>query len=176
MKITALPIEGLLLIEPKRLFDERGFFSETFRVDALMKAAGPLHFVQENHAFSSIAGTIRGLHQQLSPMEQGKLVRVTRGSIYDVAVDVRPHSPTYRHYYSVILSETNFLQLYIPPGFLHGYCTLEDKCDIQYKVTNYYDPMHERSVRFNDPTISIKWPAIARTDLMSEKDMNAPCL
>jgi dTDP-4-dehydrorhamnose 3,5-epimerase len=174
LKIETLAISGTLLITPTRHGDERGSFSEVFREDAFQRAAGNIRFVQENHSISPQKGTIRGLHCQISPHAQGKLVRVTRGAIFDVAVDARPGSPTYGMHVSVTLSCENWQQLWVPPGFLHGFCTLVANTEVQYKVDAYYNLASDRSIRFDDPTLKIAWP-VARADaILSEKDANAP--
>lgn len=176
MKITKLSIEGLLVIEPVRFCDDRGFFSETFRAAQFEEAAGPAVFVQENHSLSVARGTVRGLHYQKSPRAQGKLVRVVRGAILDVAVDFRRGSPTFGKYISLELSADNWRQLWVPPGFLHGFCTLVEKTEVVYKVTEYYSRNHDAGVRWSDPDIGVEWP-FRETDLhLSDKDRSAPLL
>jgi len=172
MKIEKLAIDGLLLIEPKKIGDARGFFSETFRVDKFEAAAGPVRFVQDNQSLSAKKGTVRGLHYQKAPRGQGKLVRVLKGAILDVAVDARKGSPTFGQHVAVELSEANWLQLYLPEGFLHGFCTLSDDVEVLYKCTDYYSPEHDAGVRWNDPALGIKWPVADA--LVSDKDRNAP--
>lgn len=176
MKITPLEIDGLLLIEPSRIGDERGFFSETFRSDRFQEAAGPVTFVQDNQSLSALRGTIRGLHYQKSPRAQGKLIRVTRGAILDVAVDIRTGSPTYGSYVAVELSADNWQQLWVPRGFLHGFCTLTDACEVIYKVTDYYSAEHDAGVRWNDPDVAVKWPVNESGAQLSQKDKTAPLL
>ncbi|MCZ8314946.1 dTDP-4-dehydrorhamnose 3,5-epimerase [Phreatobacter sp.] len=176
MKITALEIGGLLLVEPTRIGDARGFFSETFRADRFAEAAGPVIFVQDNHSLSAARGTIRGLHFQKAPRAQGKLVRVTRGAILDVAVDIREGSPTYGRHVAVELSSENWRQLWVPAGFLHGFCTLAPDTEVIYKVTDHYSREHDAGVRWNDPGIAIAWPVAETEATLSDKDRTAPLL
>lgn len=176
MKITALDIDGLLLVEPSRIGDARGFFSETFRADRFAEAAGPVTFVQDNHSLSAARGTIRGLHYQKAPRAQGKLIRVTRGAILDVAVDIRAGSPTYGRHVAVELSAENWRQLWVPEGFLHGFCTLAPDTEVIYKVTDTYSREHDAGVRWNDPAIAIAWPVAEHEATLSDKDRTAPFL
>jgi dTDP-4-dehydrorhamnose 3,5-epimerase len=176
MKITKLEIEGLLLVEPTRIDDPRGFFSETFRADLFAEAAGPVTFVQDNHSLSLARGTIRGLHFQKTPRAQGKLIRVTRGSILDVAVDIREGSPSFGRHVMVELSAENWHQLWVPAGFLHGFCTLADATEVIYKVTDYYSSEHDAGVRWNDPHIGVAWPVAESEAHISHKDRTAPLL
>jgi dTDP-4-dehydrorhamnose 3,5-epimerase len=176
MKFTRFDIPDVLLIEPNRIGDERGFFSEVFRRDAFEAEAGPIGFVQDNHSRSAVRGTIRGLHFQKEPMEQGKLVRVTRGAILDVAVDIRHGSPTFGQHVAVELSESNWRQLWVPAGFLHGFCTLVDDVEVLYKVTNPYSREHDAGIRWNDPDIGIAWPVTEAEATLSGKDRTAPLL
>jgi len=176
MKITPLAIDGLLLVEPTRIGDSRGFFSETFRADRFAEAAGPVTFVQDNQSLSAARGTIRGLHFQKAPRAQGKLVRVTRGAILDVAVDIRQGSPTFGRHVAVELSAANWLQLWVPAGFLHGFCTLEAETEVIYKVTDYYSREHDAGVRWNDPDIAVAWPVTEAEAQLSDKDRTAPLL
>jgi dTDP-4-dehydrorhamnose 3,5-epimerase len=176
MKISKLSINGLLLVEPSRIGDARGFLSETFRADLFGAQAGPVIFVQENHSMSAARGTIRGLHYQKKPRAQGKLIRVTKGAILDVAVDIRRGSPTYGRHEAVELSAENWRQLWVPAGFLHGFCTLVDAVEIIYKVTDYYSREHDAGVRWNDPDIAVAWPVSPDEALLSEKDRVAPYL
>lgn len=172
MKIEKLDIAGLLLIEPVKHSDARGFFSETFRADTLEAAVGPVRFVQDNQSGSAKKGTVRGLHYQKAPRGQDKLVRVLRGAILDVAVDARKGSPSFGKHIAIELSEANWLQLYIPKGFLHGFCTLTDDVEVAYKATDYYSPEHDAGVRWNDPALGIAWPVAGA--IVSDKDRNAP--
>jgi dTDP-4-dehydrorhamnose 3,5-epimerase len=165
-----------LLIEPKVFTDDRGFFFEAFnhrRFEDLVD--GHVTFVQDNHS-RSVQGTLRGLHYQLPPAPQGKLVRVSRGAVFDVAVDIRRSSPTFGAWVGYELTEDNFKQLWIPPGFAHGFLALTDPADVQYKTTEYYAPDLDRSVRWNDPDIGISWPLDDMTPIISPKDQAAPSL
>lgn len=170
MQVEELAIPGLLLITPKVHRDPRGFFVETY-VERAVAARGLTEpFLQDNHALSRDAGVVRGLHLQAPPVPQGKLVRVVRGSIFDVAVDVRHGSPTYGQHAAVTLTADNFQQLWVPPGFLHGYATLEADTEVIYKVTGYYAPDCDRGVMWNDPALGIAWPVSADAAILSAKD------
>ena len=176
MQVDTFDIEGPLLLTPRRHGDARGFFSEVFRRDLFEAAVGPMEFVQDNHSRSSKRGVIRGLHYQTPPFAQGKLVRVARGAVYDVAVDVRRGSPTYGRHVGVELSEGDWRQLWVPPGFLHGFCTLTDEVEFLYKVTAYYSAEHDGAVAFDDPVLGIDWPLDGAEPLVSGKDRSAPPL
>ena len=176
MHFQPLALEGLFLITPKRWGDTRGFFSEVYRQDLFEAAVGPVTFVQDNHSYSAPRGTLRGLHYQAPPVAQGKLVRVTRGAVLDVAVDIRKASPTYGQHVAVELSAENGQQLWIPPGFLHGFCTLTDDVEFLYKVTSVYSASHDGAVLFNDPDIGITWPFPEAELTLSPKDLAAPRL
>lgn len=170
MEIEKLDIEDLLLIKPTIFEDERGYFFESFNRETFKKATGmDLDFVQDNESASE-SNVIRGLHLQLPPYQQGKLVRVTRGSVFDVAVDVRRNSETYGHYVGVELNAENKYQLYIPPGFAHGFCVLAPETIFSYKCTGYYHRESERAIRWNDPDIDIDWGV--KNPIISEKDQN----
>lgn len=170
MKVTETKIPGLLIIEPEVFSDERGFFFESFDEIAFRDATGvQVRFVQDNHSKSTI-GVLRGLHYQLPPMAQGKLVRVIQGEVFDVAVDVREDSPTYGLWDGLILSATNKKQLWIPPGFAHGFLTLSDTAEFLYKTTEYWSPEHERSIVWNDEMLKIEWPIEYMSLVISEKD------
>lgn len=173
LEIRAFGISWPLLIVPKKHGDARGFFSEVFRQDAFEAEAGPVAFVQDNHSFSAQRGTLRGLHFQSPPAAQGKLVRVTRGAVLDVAVDIRRTSPTFGQHVAVELTAANWHQLWVPPGFLHGFCTLVDDTEFLYKVTSYYSPEHDGAVAWNDPDIGIEWPFPEAKLTLSEKDRRA---
>lgn len=176
MNVEPLAIPGLLLITPKVFGDDRGFFVETYTHRALAAAGIPDTFVQDNHALSRPKGTVRGLHLQCPPVPQGKLVRVVRGSIFDVAVDVRHGSPTFGRHVAVTLTADNFKQLWVPPGFIHGYATLEPDTEVIYKVTGYYAPECDRGVMWNDPALGIDWPVSAAAAVLSAKDRANPRL
>jgi dTDP-4-dehydrorhamnose 3,5-epimerase len=167
---TALP--EVKLIEPRVFGDERGFFMETWNAAAFADAGLDLAFVQDNHSRSS-KGVLRGLHYQLGDAAQGKLVRVTAGAVFDVAVDVRKSSPTFGQWVGYELSAANKRMLWVPEGFAHGFLTLEDGTDFLYKCTRLYAPPHERAVRFDDPAIGIEWPDIDMAPQLSTKDQAA---
>ncbi|MBV7598796.1 dTDP-4-dehydrorhamnose 3,5-epimerase [Aeromonas sp. sia0103] len=172
MNVIKTKISDLLIIEPKIFGDERGFFYETYQ-DARYKAAGiTQNFVQDNRSRST-QNVLRGLHfQKTKP--QGKLVTVTQGSVFDVAVDLRPDSPTFGQHESVLLTGENKIQFYIPPGFAHGFCVLSETADFQYKCTDYYDPTDESGLLWNDPVLGIEWPLAA--PVLSPKDSVQPTL
>ena len=156
--------------------DERGFFSETYSRRALAKAGIPFDFVQDNHSCSAKRGTIRGLHFQIPPFAQNKLVRVVRGAILDVIVDLRFGSPTFGKHLSLLLSAQEWNQILVPAGFAHGLCTLEPDTEVTYKVTNYYSPAHDKGVRWSDPTLGIDWPIASDKAIISPKDQALPLL
>lgn len=176
MNIETLNIEGLLLVTPRRHGDARGWFSEVFREDLFCRAAGDVRFVQHNQSYSKPKGTVRGLHFQLEPRAQGKLVRCLRGRVLDVAVDLRASSPTYGRHVAVELSAENGRQLWIPSGFAHGFCTIEDNCELAYLVTDYYSPEHDRGLAWNDPALGIDWPVAEPEAVLSAKDLRQPKL
>lgn len=176
VRITSLAIAEVKLAEPDRFGDERGFFSETYsRRDF---AAGGIdgEFVQDNQSRSASPGTVRGLHYQLPPFAQAKLVRVVRGSIFDVAVDIRRGSPTFGAHVAVTLSAAAWNQLFVPAGFAHGFCTLEPDTEVAYKVTAYYSREHDRGIRWDDPALGIAWPVDAGAAVLSAKDAALPRL
>ena len=171
-----LGLDGVVEIRPRRFGDERGFFSPVWSAED-MAAAGLEHdFVQDNHSYSAARGVLRGLHYQVPPAAQHKLVRVSRGSVFDVAVDIRDGSPTFGHWAGLVLSAEKWNQLLVPPGFAHGFVTLEDDTEVQYKVTAPYRPELERSIRFDDPRIAIDWPVPAGDVQLSAKDRAAALL
>jgi dTDP-4-dehydrorhamnose 3,5-epimerase len=170
MNVVETKLHDCVIIEPKVFGDERGFFLETFQAERYADLAGiTLPFVQDNHSRSSNA-VLRGLHYQKTK-PQGKLVRVVRGEVYDVAVDIRQGSPTFGQWEGVILSEENKRQFWVPPGFAHGFLVLSDTADFEYKCTDYYDPSDEGSVLWNDPDLDIPWPIA--TPILSNKDASA---
>lgn len=176
MKVTPTAIADLLIIEPKVFGDSRGFFYESFNQDAFNQALGAgVQFVQDNHSRSS-KGVLRGLHYQMPPFAQGKLVRVARGAVWDVAVDIRKSSATFGQWVGVELSEDNHKQFWIPPGFAHGFVVLSDTADFLYKTTAYYSPTHDRGIRWDDPAINIAWPATGALPQLSAKDAAAKLL
>jgi dTDP-4-dehydrorhamnose 3,5-epimerase len=176
MEFIDFPIPGPIEIRPVRHGDDRGYFMEIFRADEFSAAAGGFGFVQENQSLSARAGTVRGLHFQTAPMAQGKLVRCVAGAIFDVAVDLRHDSPAFGKWISVELSAELGNQLWVPPGFGHGFCTLRPDSVVCYKVTAYYSPQNDRGVRWDDPAIGVEWPAVADADTLSAKDRAQPLL
>ena len=171
---TAIP--DVLLLTPSRFLDERGFFSETWSERRFSEAGIMAAFVQDNHVHSSDRGVVRGLHLQIAPSAQGKLIRVVRGAIWDVAVDIRRGSPTYGVNAGVVLSAENWQQLWIPAGLLHGYCTLEPDTEVIYKVTAPWDRQAERGVAWDDPELAVRWPIAPDEAILSEKDRALPRL
>ena len=176
MKITPTDIADVLVFEPKVFGDERGFFMESFNQKAFDAAVGqPVRFVQDNHSRSA-KGVLRGLHFQLPPHAQGKLVRVTQGSVFDVAVDIRKDSPTFGRWVGVELSGENHRQMWVPPGLAHGFLVLSESADFLYKTTDYYAPQAERSLRWDDSELAIAWPDTGMPPVLSGKDAAAPNL
>ncbi len=171
-----LEIAGLKLITPKRICDDRGFFCETHNAQTWEKAGLFYNFVQDNHSHSRDIGTLRGLHFQSPPFAQDKLVRVLRGRILDVAVDLRRSSPTFKKYYTVELSYENWRQLFIPIGFAHGFITLDPDTEVLYKVTNFYSSKHDHGVAWDDPELNIQWPINNLDIILSQKDQKLPRL
>jgi dTDP-4-dehydrorhamnose 3,5-epimerase len=176
VKIEPLNIPEVLLITPPKFGDSRGFFSETWSAPKLAAQGFKETFVQDNQSLSSTPGTIRGLHCQIAPSIQGKLVRVIKGAIWDVAVDIRHGSPTYGKFAAATLSAENWAQLWVPGGFLHGFCTLEPDTEVIYKVTADYDRAAERAVIWNDPDLSLPWPVAPDKAILSDKDKILPKL
>ena len=176
LEVRPLILDGLLELRPRRFADDRGFFSETWNKARFAEAGITTDFVQDNHSLSSVAGTLRGLHFQAPPLAQAKLVRVTRGSAFDVAIDLRPGSPTYRQWAGVTLSAAEWNQLLIPIGFAHGFLTLEPDTEVQYKASAPYDPATDRAIRFDDPAIGIDWPIAVDRLILSDRDRGAPLL
>ena len=175
MKITPCVIPDVLLMEPRVFGDERGFFLESFNQRAFNEATGlDLHFVQDNHSRSA-RNVLRGLHYQVV-QPQGKLVRVVSGEVFDVAVDIRPDSPTYGLWAGEILSAANKRQLWVPPGLAHGFLVLSESADFLYKTTDYYAPEHERCIAWNDPALGIDWPLAGNRPLLSAKDQAGKAL
>lgn len=171
-----LELAGLKLITPKKFGDGRGFFCETHNAQTWKKAGLDYNFIQDNHSLSRDVGTLRGLHFQSPPFAQDKLVRVLRGRILDIAVDLRRSSPTFKKYVAVELSYENWRQLFIPIGFAHGFVTLEPDTEVLYKVTNFYAPAHDLGVAWDDPELNIDWPVNKSTVTLSQKDQKLPRL
>ena len=174
MKITETSLPGVLIFEPKVFGDARGFFVETYREEWLKEAGLKINFIQDNQSRSR-KGVLRGLHYQMQHM-QGKLVRASRGAVYDVAVDVRRGSPTFGKWEGVVLDDVTHRQLYVPPGFAHGFCVLSDDADFNYKCTDYWHPQSEAGVVWNDPAIGVQWPEIGVPWALSDKDRALPTL
>lgn len=171
MDVTTTNIEGLLIIKPKVFGDERGYFFESFREDIMKSNGVTSKFVQDNQSMSS-KGILRGLHFQKDPFAQGKLVRVIKGSVLDVAVDIRKKSPTYGQHFLIELNEENKTMFYIPPGFAHGFLTLEDDTLFSYKCTNYYNKESEGAIRWNSKSLNVDWGIV--NPILSSKDATAP--
>ncbi|OME70384.1 dTDP-4-dehydrorhamnose 3,5-epimerase [Paenibacillus sp. FSL A5-0031] len=174
MKIIDVYFSEIKLIEPKVFTDSRGFFTESFNLNELACLGINVQFIQDNHSLSVEAGVLRGMHYQLSPKAQTKLVRVTAGAIYDVVVDIREGSPTFGQWQGFILSAANKRQLLVPQGFAHGFCTLVPNSEVQYKVDALYSPEHDRGIAWNDPLLAIDWPT--STPILSDKDGKHPVL
>ena len=176
MQVESLAIADVKRLTPRRFADERGYFSETYSTQAWHDAGLEAVFVQDNHALSHAKGVVRGLHFQLAPAAQGKLIRVVRGAILDVAVDIRRASPTFGQHVSAALSADNGHQLWVPEGFAHGYVTLEPGTEVVYKVTSAYAPALDRGILWNDPDLAIDWGIAAEEAVLSEKDRRLPRL
>lgn len=176
VEVRPLGLPGVFEIVPKKFGDERGFFSETYNAQALARHGIELAFVQDNHSLSAAVGVLRGLHYQLPPRAQDKLVRVVAGRILDVAVDIRRGSPTFAQWVALEVSAEKWNQILVPAGYAHGFVTLEPNTEVVYKVTDYYSPEHDRSIRFDDPEIGISWPFAPDQLRLSDKDRAAPLL
>ncbi|WEX75761.1 dTDP-4-dehydrorhamnose 3,5-epimerase [Sinorhizobium numidicum] len=176
MQFEPTEIPTVFLVHTRKFCDARGFFIESFRQSLFDEAIGHYSFVQDNHSLSKDVGVVRGLHFQLAPAAQGKLVRCIAGAILDVAVDIRRGSPTFGTQVARELSAANGSQLWVPPGFAHGFCTLEPNTEVVYKVTNYYSSAHDRGLLWNDPALNIAWPVSASAAILSEKDKMHPRL
>ena len=174
--VSADGLPAVRIISPRRQRDARGFFSEVWREDQMTGSGIDLRFIQENHALSCAAGTVRGLHFQVGKSAQAKLIRCPRGSILDVAVDIRRGSPTYGRYATVVLSDENWKQCYVPAGFAHGYCTLQPNTEVIYKVNRYYSREHDLGLAWNDPRLGIAWPVSEDEAVLSDKDRRQPAL
>lgn len=174
MRIDRAVIADVLIVRPTKRGDERGFFSETFKRAALAEAGVTHDWVQDNHAFSAQRGVVRGLHFQRAPYAQAKLLRVLRGAILDVAVDIRRASPTYGRHVALEMSADDWTQIYVPPGFAHGYCTLTEGAEVLYKVSANYAPAEEGGLLWNDPDLSIDWPIRADEAILNARDLSWP--
>lgn len=176
MLFESLKIPEVVIMKPKKFGDNRGYFMETFRESLFQQQVEQVRFVQENRSFSAEVGTVRGLHFQLPPKAQGKLISCAAGALLDVAVDIRHGSPTYGQHVTAELTVENGEQLWVPPGFAHGFCTLVPDTIISYKVTDYYSPEHERGLFWDDPAVDIKWPLRQNGAVLSERDKKQPLL
>lgn len=176
MEIQRLDIQDVILLKPRKFGDHRGFFSETYSRKAFAEAGITVDFVQDNHSFSATKGTVRGLHFQTAPKAQAKLIRVIRGAILDVAVDIRRGSPTYGQHVSAVISAEEWNQIFIPVGFAHGLCTLEPDTEVLYKVSDFYSPQHDHGLLWNDPALGIDWRVQEKDAVLSEKDHLHPKL
>ena len=176
MQVIETEIADIKLLKPVRHVDSRGFFSDVFKENALREHGIDMHFVQDNHSLSASNGVVRGLHFQIPPFAQVKLLRVTAGSIFDVAVDIRWGSPSFGRHVAAVLSSSDWNQIFIPEGFAHGYCTLERDTEVIYKVSAYYSPEHDRGLLWNDPALGIAWPVSADDALVSDRDRKHPIL
>ncbi|RWP10338.1 MAG: dTDP-4-dehydrorhamnose 3,5-epimerase [Mesorhizobium sp.] len=176
LEIRSLGLDGVLEIVPERFGDARGFFAETYSEERFSDAGLELRFVQDNHSYSAASGVLRGLHYQLPPRAQDKLLRVVRGRIFDVAVDIRRSSKTFGKWAAVEISAEKGNQILVPKGFAHGFVTLVADTEVLYKVTDSYSPEHDRAIRFDDPAIGIEWPPTAGEFQLSDKDLKAPTL
>lgn len=176
MKVESLMIGDIKLLTPRVFRDERGWFTETWNAKTLSDAGFEAQFVQDNHALSHAQGTVRALHFQKRPMAQDKLVRCVRGAILDVAVDLRRASPTYGRHVAAVLTAANGIQIWVPKGFAHGYCTLEPETEVIYKVTAPYAPAHDAGIAFDDAALGISWPVTRATAVLSDKDRKLPPL
>jgi dTDP-4-dehydrorhamnose 3,5-epimerase len=176
MDLIATELPDVKILVPARHGDQRGFFSETYSRRKLRELGIDVEFVQDNHSLSAQRGVVRGLHFQVPPMAQAKLLRVTRGSILDVAVDIRRSSPTFGRHAAAVISAENWRQVYVPIGFAHGFVTLEDNTEVIYKVSDYYSPAHERGIRWDDPRLGIAWGIDAAKAVLSPRDRVHPPL
>jgi len=176
LKTEPTPLDGVVIVEPRVLSDDRGFLSESYNRKAFAEVTGfDGDFVQDNHS-RSVRGVVRGMHYQLPPDEQGKLVRCVGGEVFDVAVDIRSSSPTFGEWAGAVLSDHNHRQLWVPAGFAHGFMAMSDVADVLYKTTTYYASGAERSIRWDDPAIGIEWPDVGVKAILSERDLAAPTL
>jgi dTDP-4-dehydrorhamnose 3,5-epimerase len=176
MEFHTFELDGPFEMKPRKIEDQRGYFSETFRLNSFLERAPGVQFVQENQSLSILPGTIRGIHFQSNPAAQGKLVRCLGGKVVDIAVDLRADSPTYGRWISAILTPEENNQLWVPAGFGHAFCTLEPNSVINYRVTSYYSSEHDKGVAWDDPVIGIEWPEVADPETLSAKDRRQPSL
>lgn len=176
MQVIPTQIPDVMILVPKQFKDHRGFFSEVYSTTLLKDAGIDMAFVQDNHSLSVEKGVLRGLHYQVAPMAQDKLIRVVRGAILDVAVDVRRGSPTFGKHVTALVSAENWRQIFVPVGFAHGFVTLEPNTEVLYKVSAFYSPQHERGIRWNDPALGINWGITQPQAILSNRDLHHPLL
>lgn len=176
MEFEETILSGVVVVVPQLFEDRRGSFMESFRQDLFEQNVGPFQFVQDNQSMSVRAGTIRGLHFQMAPKAQGKLIRCLSGALLDVVVDLRSGSPSFGRHIALELSMENRRQVWIPPGFAHGFCTLESDTNVAYRTTNFYDPGLDRGIFWNDPDLGIDWPVACEEAILSDKDRQLPLL
>jgi dTDP-4-dehydrorhamnose 3,5-epimerase len=176
VKIIDTKLPEVKIVVPRRIGDIRGFFSEVWNARDFASVGIEIAFVQDNYVRNPLKVTLRGLHYQMPPAAQGKLLRVSRGAVLDVAVDIRRGSPTFGHHVAAVLTADNSHQLWVPQGFAHGYCTLEDDTQVQYKATDFYSPAYDRGIAWNDPALMIAWPVTIDTALVSDRDRALPRL
>jgi dTDP-4-dehydrorhamnose 3,5-epimerase len=176
MEVVALAIPDVKLVKPRRVADARGFFTETYSRRRFAEAGLTADFIQDNHSLSIVRGTVRGLHFQRPPFTQAKLVSVLCGAVFDVALDIRLHSPSFGRHVAIELTAESGMQIYIPEGFAHGFCTLAPNTEVAYKVNRDYAPDHESGVLWNDPALGIAWPVTAADAVLSERDHQLPPL
>ena len=176
MQAVDTELADIKILKPIRHADSRGFFSEVFKESQLRQFGIDIHFVQDNHSLSALKGVVRGLHFQIPPFAQAKLLRVTSGSIFDVAVDIRWGSPNFGRHVPVVLSAHEWNQIFIPEGFAHGFCTLESDTEVIYKVSAYYSAAHDRGLLWSDPALGIDWPLAVGEMVLSDKDRKHPVL
>jgi dTDP-4-dehydrorhamnose 3,5-epimerase len=176
MELISTELPEVRILSPARHGDQRGFFSEVYNQRVLRGLGIDATFVQDNHSRSAHKGVVRGLHYQIAPAAQAKLLRVVRGAILDIAVDVRRESPTFGRHAAAVISAENWRQVFVPAGFAHGFVTLQDDTEVVYKVTDYYSPSHERGIRWNDPALGIAWGVTAEQAILSPRDREHPLL
>jgi dTDP-4-dehydrorhamnose 3,5-epimerase len=176
MELISTEIPDVKILTPKKFGDHRGFFSEVYNAQTLRDLGIAGDFIQDNHSLSAQKGVLRGLHYQVPPKSQAKLIRVVHGAILDIAVDIRRNSPTFGRHVSAVISAENWRQIYVPMGFAHGFVTLEPNTEVVYKVTDYYSPKHERGIRWNDPSLAINWGVDETAAILSDRDKIHPVL
>jgi len=176
MELISTEIPDVKILTPKKFGDHRGFFSEVYNAQTLKDLGIAGDFIQDNHSLSAQKGVLRGLHYQVPPKSQAKLIRVLHGAILDIAVDIRKNSPTFGRHVAAVISSENWRQIFVPAGFAHGFVTLEPNTEVFYKVTEFYSPKHERGIRWNDPALGIDWGVDETTAVLSDRDKVHPLL